>query len=170
MIGIGSSNANIHIYIENTPPLPQYQALTSVTPLSPGDIANIAALTGNHWRKIFNVLAKLAFELTSEDHKTWQNLREQSLLQTNSNYCLYFSAPTTSQLSKPGIHIIMGKTYATLLNLHQSAHWLTPFFAINEQKKLIICPYFDYRQLSNIKITQLVGLINNLESNAQYSN
>jgi hypothetical protein len=36
-------------------------------------------------------------------------------------------------------------------------------FAINRSLKIIVCPYFDYRQLSNIKIERLAELIVSLQ-------
>ena len=40
--------------------------------------------------------------------------------------------------------------------------WLNEHFAISEQHKLIVCPYLDYRQLSNARIEQLIGLVQQL--------
>jgi hypothetical protein len=37
--------------------------------------------------------------------------------------------------------------------------WLDADFAIDSNNNLIVCPYFDYRQLTNIKIQQLVEII-----------
>ena len=168
-IGLGTVNANIKVYIENIPPLPEYQKLEFLQQIKPNEISNIANLTGNHWRKIFNVYAKLVFELNARDFLSWQELRDNYLLQNHSNESLIFSPLTKKQLDlnnmvdqqKP-IHIIMGKTYAKKLNLDKLCHWLSEDFAVNESKNLIICPYFDYRQLSNIKITQLTQLIKQL--------
>lgn len=159
MRGFGNNNASIYLYIENTPPLEQYQTLNTVKPLASGEIANIAKLTGNHWRKIFNVLAKLVFELENTSFERWQILRDDALLQNNSNYCLRFDTPAFAPLDCNKVHIILGKTYATKLGIAEQCYWLTPYFAINQNKKIIVCPYFDYRQLSNVKITQLVQLI-----------
>jgi hypothetical protein len=41
--------------------------------------------------------------------------------------------------------------------------WLDEEFAIDKVSNLVICPYLDYRQLSNIKITRLVELLTELE-------
>ncbi len=170
LIGLGSQNASINVYIENRPPLPEYESLNSFKPLNPHDISTIATLTGNHWRKIFNVYAKLVHELHSKNYNTWQTLRDDYLLQENSDQRLIFSKLTVDEISpssptyqSKNIHIVMGKTYAKKLGVDTSCYWLSESFAINEAKKLIVCPYFDYRQLSNIKITQLVQLIKQLQ-------
>lgn len=164
IIGLGNANAAIKVYIENRPPLPFYQELTHCYALQSGDIANIAEQTGNHWRKIFNVFAKLEFERSPQQFTSWQQLRDETLLQVKSQQCLVFSSPTAPLIAndKASIHILMGKTYATKQGLATQCYWLNEYFAINEQQRLIICPYFDYRQLSNIKITQLVKLITSL--------
>ncbi len=162
MIGLGNQDAPIQLYIENIPPLERYTTLDKVILLENGEVAEIARLTGNHWRKIFNVLAKLVFELESSTHGTWQLLRDNALLQAHSNYCLRFDTPDLEQIDTDKLHIVLGKTYATKLGIADRCYWLTPQMAINEAKRLIVCPYFDYRQLSNIKITQLVQLIKSL--------
>lgn len=171
MIGLGNKNASLHVYIENIPPLAMYQELTQVKAMKKGDIKMIADLTGNHWRKIFNVFAKLLFELQPQHYPSWQTLRDEHLLQENSNQLLLFSPPeqpnndaNKRQKIKPPniITIIMGKTYADKVGLAEQALWLNECFAINKATNTIICPYFDYRQLSNIKISQLVSLIKKL--------
>lgn len=175
-IGLGDSNAEIIFYIKNRPPLACYQNLTNVQPMVSNEIAHICHETGNHWRKIFNVYAKLLFELAPEEFSTWQQLRDNRLLQADSQHCLLFSAPDISpQLSsevssevssvaykKRKLHIILAKGYSEHLGISNRCTWLSQDFAINAELGIIICPYFDYRQLSNKKITQLSGLISQL--------
>lgn len=172
MIGIGNKSASFCVYIENKPPLERYQALTTLSPINAGEIKNIADETGNHWRKIFNVYAKLYFEYTPLHFKNWQALRDNHLLQEVSNTALVFTPPTFAELNtkqpiddicvNKKVNLIMGRTYAKKLGVSEHCYWLSEDFAINHQASFIICPYFDYRQLSNIKIIQLTGLINSL--------
>lgn len=169
--GFGATNAKIQVYIENTPPLPEYQELSLIKPLEVNDVARIGQLTGNHWRKIFNVFAKLLFEYSPNNFTTWQSLRDEYLLQVQSNEQLIFSPISYEEIitkkddqSYNVISLIMGKTYANKLGIDEYCYWLSESFAINTKKRIIICPYFDYRQLSNIKITQLVQLIKQLEA------
>jgi hypothetical protein len=184
MIGIGDKSADFRVYIENKPPIARYQILTTTLPIKVNEVRNIADETGNHWRKIFNVYAKLYFEYAPQQFQNWQAFRDQKLLQQNSNTALFFSPPVmndlaTVQQSSPieqsknmvakrhsgkKINIIMGRTYAKKLGLSERCYWLSEDFAINTQEKLLICPYFDYRQLSNVKITQLISLIKSLDS------
>lgn len=172
-VGLGDINAELVFYIKNRPPLTTYENLNSIKAIIPGEIAYICQETGNHWRKIFNVYAKLLFELAPKHFSSWQDLREQSLLQVQSEHCLLFSAPNLPTVIsrepddatiKPytKLHIILGKGYAEQLGLCQNFTWLSNDFAVNRQQGIIICPYFDYRQLSNKKITQLIGLIKQL--------
>lgn len=169
-IGLGTTSANIKVYIENIPPLPEYQELVALKPIEPNEISRIAHLTGNHWRKIFNVYAKLVFEFNTYDFSSWQELRDNYLLQSHSNESLIFSPLTTELLEQNSskdnqqtIHIVMGKAYAKKLKLDELCYWLSDDFAVNESKRFIICPYFDYRQLSNIKVSQLTQLIKQLK-------
>lgn len=175
-IGLGNEFGVLKVYIQNRPPLDEYRQLTSMRALQSGDIAEIAHLTGNHWRKIFNVYAKLCFELEPLTFSCWQEYRDELLLQNHGPQSLLFSAPWFPSLelkkqcaAESHINIIMGKTYASeLLKLTTNSaitlHWVDEYFAINKKHRLIVCPYFDYRQLSNIKISQLVALIKSIYS------
>lgn len=160
-IGLGNPNALLNVHIANIPPLATYEHLQICRPMEEAEITYIVENTGNHWRKIFNIYAKLIFELYPTTFDSWQALREQQLLQKRSDHNLLFSPPSSQNKAQQdkNITIIMGKTYATHLGYADSCDWLSEHFAIHEKERIIICPYFDYRQLSNIKITQLCQLI-----------
>ena len=170
-VGLGCNDAQIAVYIANVPPLAEYQQLDHVSPAIQGEIAAIGQQCGNGWRKVFNVYAKLLYALDSSLFSfskmapTWQQYRDEFLLQPKSKTALFFGPPhlvVAQQTSKP-IHIIMGRTYAkTLIKegyITEPLRWLDDDFAINMSQRLIVCPYFDYRQLSNIKIERLAKLI-----------
>ena len=175
-IGFGSQTHEIAVYIANKPPLPQYQHLEQLTPLTKGEITYIGNECGNGWRKVFNVYAKLLYALNQQKFNfsnlapTWQQYRDNFLLQANSKTALLFGPPSTNSsptISQQNvIHIIMGRTYAKSLISTQALNvdltWLNHEFAINQSQRIIVCPYFDYRQLSNIKIQYLAELINTL--------
>jgi len=154
--GLGDMNACFSVYIANRPPLDEYQHLVGMQSLLDGDIARIARQTGNHWRKIFNVYAKLVFALKTEGFATWQLYRDAFLLRENSNQALLFSAP---DLSQAGLHIVMGRTYAKTLPLDAELTAVDADFQIDKNKRLLVTPYFDYRQLSNEKLERLQALI-----------
>lgn len=182
MIGFGDTeNAWLTVYIANRPPLDEYEHLDELKPLNPTEVAYIAKETGNHWRKIFNVYSKLVFSYLSQKaltniHKntetSWQAYREHCLLQNGSKIRLLFNAPSVDVIHSKikcsdTIHLIMGKHYAQSTGFNED-HLegmvrLDSDFAIWPAKKLIVCPYFDYRQLSNIKIDRLIELMNSLE-------
>lgn len=177
-VGFGDKCCSIAVYIGNQPPMDQYHNLNHLTALRLGDIANIGQHCGNGWRKVFNVYAKLLYSLDKEAFSftklapTWQKYRDNVLLQASSNTALLFSEPLLSSNEQTGyshekiIHIIMGKTYAkSLVNsqlLTAPLTWLDDEFAINHKERVIVCPYFYYRQLSNIKIVRLAELIKNV--------
>jgi len=171
--GLGDNKITFAVYIANTPNMPEYQNIESIMPLNKGKISAIGQACGNGWRKVFNVYAKLLYAL---DHKyfnyrnnasTWQQYRDYFLLQPNSHTALLFSPPSLCPLDNT-VHIICGKTYAkSLLNsgeLQAKLIWLDDEFAIDKTNNLVVCPYFDYRQLSNIKIERLAVMIGELKN------
>ncbi|AWB69070.1 hypothetical protein C2869_17510 [Saccharobesus litoralis] len=158
----------------NRPPLEFYQHLDSVHGMQAGEIKFIADKTGNHWRKIFNVYAKFIAELWPEklnDYARWQDLRDNFLLRENSHTSLIFSNLLLDKISsKPQntLHLICGRQYGIQLAKQAgiTLTWLlreddvgNGEFAWSQQHNVMICPYFDYRQLSNVKIKRLVELI-----------
>jgi len=171
VVGLGDNEYVIAVYIANRPPLFEYQQLTQMSALTGGEISAIGQECGNGWRKVFNVYAKLLFALDKEQFgfakqaPTWQHYRDSTLLQKGSNTALLFNAPIIKQNTKT-IHLIIGRTYAkALVNSKQlmvKLTWLDEEFAINTEHRLIVCPYFDYRQLSNIKIERLAAMMINI--------
>jgi hypothetical protein len=171
LAGLGDQYAQFNVYIANIPAFSEYSSLGCIKPLSSGEIQAISLACGNGWRKVFNVYAKLLFALNAENivslqgSQSWQHFREHVLLQHLSNTRLLFLTPQLDNITGSNnnvVHIIMGKTYANSLNLPHSLTWLDHEFAIDTYNKLLVCPYFDYRQLSNIKIMRLVRLIKQL--------
>jgi len=175
-IGFGSDDYEIAVYIANRPPVYEYQQLAQLTALTTGEIAYIGQHCGNGWRKVFNVYAKLLYALDKQQFHfaslapTWQKYRDDFLLQAYSKTSLLFSAPVLKPIKHSVnlnvVHIIMGRTYAkSLLStgaLDNELIWLNNEFAINRSQRVIVCPYFDYRQLSNVKIEWLAELIKEL--------
>ncbi|OZG71859.1 hypothetical protein BTA51_19485 [Hahella sp. CCB-MM4] len=183
--GLGEPEAFLRVYIANRPPLSPYDQLDHLRVLESGEIADIVAKTGNHWRKIFNLYAKLAFFLDSlaakskvgqlpdngqigsgqnrrSQDSTWQNYRDHTLLQRGSGQALLFSAPV---LSTHAVHIIMGKQHAQSLSVmtwFDDWEIINPDFSVSRQGRMVLCPYFDYRQLSNQKLDLLVQLVTSL--------
>ncbi|ALS98159.1 DUF6942 family protein [Lacimicrobium alkaliphilum] len=159
--GLGDHNARFRVYIGNRPDHEFGKA--GIVALTQEDILRIGQHCGNGWRKVFNVYAKLAFTLPpsfgfKRNFRSWQQYRDNSLLQQGSNTALLFTPPDLT--NRPDcVHIVMGRTYAKSLDLGEGLRWINPEFAVDHTKRLIVCPYFDYRQLSNIKILFLSDLI-----------
>jgi hypothetical protein len=167
--GLGDQFAQFNVYIANRPNFADYLSIDSMSAVCSGEIHAIGQACGNGWRKVFNVYAKLVFALNADNivslrgAKSWQDFRDHVLLQNMSNTSLLFLAPQTDQFKGSNVvQIIMGKTYAKSLDLPKSLQWLDHEFAIDIDNKMLVCPYFDYRQLSNIKIIRLVELIKHL--------
>jgi hypothetical protein len=165
-IGFGSQNRILNFYIANRPPIDDYPLMAEYRGLAKGELEHIVKHTSNHWRKVFNVYAKLLFDwyqLQNRDHlpASWQSYRDEDLFQAHSQESLLFSAPQFNVHDK-AIHIIAGKTYAATLNLPQLI-WLDSYFAFNKECRLIVAPYPDYRQLSNKRIARLIELMRELQ-------
>lgn len=167
--GFGDRNAQIKVYIGNKPAMPEYHNLKTTVAIDIQKITAINQHCGNGWRKVFNVYAKLVFELRYPQFSVlgdWQSLRDQLLLTEQGNAALIFGLPNIKEddEAEDVIHIICGRTHAKpLLNKVQFT-WLSADFALCKQHRIIISPYFDYRQLSNVKIHTLVQLIHSLSN------
>ena len=159
LIGLGQENATIAVFIGNWPPLPEYQQLKSLRPLQPEELTQRVMHCGNHWRKIFNCYAKLVFSLHNEGFTCWQDYRDMQLLQLGSPLQLRFDRDLTPT---SGVNIICGRRHAESFKLPQNLCWLDAGFAIDVDSRLIVSPYFDYRQLSNLKLAYLGRLIKSL--------
>ncbi len=151
LIGFGENEAVIAVFIGNRPPLFEYQHLQSLRPLRAGELAHLVECGGNHWRKILNCYAKLGFSLDREGFECWQDYRDMQLLQVGSRLQLRFDR----DLNTTGINIICGRSHAESFDLPQDLCWSDAGFASDEQSRLIVSPYFDYRQLSNLKLAYL---------------
>lgn len=176
--GLGDNNALLKVYIANRPAY-TFNGLTEaakpssskIIALHNNDIYACGQACGNGWRKVFNVYAKLVFAhgstvllsaKNSDQFASWQHYRDSLLLQKNSKTALLFSPPNFELTNNTKLHLIMGKTYAKSLGIPNSLQWLNEDFAIDKTNRIIVCPYFDYRQLSNAKILFLVDLMNEL--------
>lgn len=170
LVGLGDTQFNVAVYVAKAPPMPYFETLNSIEPVINEQINIINQHCGNGWRKVFNVYAKVLFALPSEHYSfakqasTWQQYRDELLLQKNSQTALLFSAPSINKVcNKNQLHIIAGRTHAKNLlqqgKLHAQFDWLDDEFAIDTTNNIIVCPYFDYRQLSNIKIARLSHLV-----------
>lgn len=173
-IGFGGEDYCLAVYVANRPPIDDYPALDHLRGLAQGELDHIVRHTSNHWRKLFSVYAKFLYEMgeaglweEAPQYSRWQDYRDQHLLQADSRAALLFSSPDFSpnrsslknSSLKNCVHVVAGKTYASALGLDAELQWLDAHFAVIPEKRLIVCPYFDYRQLSNERITRLIAYI-----------
>jgi hypothetical protein len=173
--GFGDAHAHFRVYLVAPPPMEAYQQLAGIQALQAGDIDQIYRHCGNGWRKIFNVYAKLLFALPpahfhfAATARSWQHYRDEQLLQRASNTALCFSAPPLG--SDDGVfHVIAGRTLAKQLlgqGLSAELHWLSAEFAVDPLRKLVVTPFFDYRQLNNEKIVISARLLQLLAMQVQ---
>jgi hypothetical protein len=161
MIGIGDKSYKLAVYISNRPPLKEYQFLDTLMPAEEGELARIGHEAGNHWRKIINIYAKLGFSLSPEGYSSWQNYRDLFLLSKHSKQALVFDDYSENPQADC-IKIICGKTYAATIIDNGTFVSIDDDFSIDKSKKIIVSPYFDYRQLSNLKLETLVALVQNI--------
>lgn len=166
MIGIGAKDCKLSVYIGNRPPMPEYCEREVLIPAVEGEIARIAGETGNHWRKVFNVYAKLAFILEGNSFPTWQSYRDDFLLRKESKQALLFDKEIVTETPEC-INLLCGKTHAMTLVEECDVKWIDGDFAINRPRRLIVTPYFDYRQLSNVKLETLVGIIRGFDESQE---
>ena len=171
-LGAAKDGANswLFLYIQNRPPLPQFAPGCGVQPLLTGDIAAIAQQTGNHWRKVFNVLAKVLFDWIEHSFDSWQQLRDEQLLQGNDGIVMYFvdgpellhRAQLNLTETTDACHWLVGEQNGMALS-GQNLVWLNEHFAQVPGKSIWTTPYLDYRQFSNIKIEQFLALVRDKE-------
>ena len=171
--GIGCNDFDFAVYIANTPAMYEYQNLIQVHSLTSGEVSAIGQACGNGWRKVFNVYAKVLFALPKDHFNfssfelTWQQYRDNYLLQKGSGTALLFSPPRLDK-NKHVLHIICGRTYAKDLihtgQLDAKLIWIDDEFAIDNVNNIVVCPYFDYRQLSNAKIKRLAIMLTTLKA------
>lgn len=139
LVALGADEPIIVLYTATLPLLP-------VEPCQ-GDQLNIAeliALNGNHWRKIFSIYAKLLAPLADD----WRHYRDHHLLHRAVQIRLA-NAPTGSEL-----RIVAGKASWEALACNTST-----LEVIDKHAKLFVdnqtlcTPYFDYRQFPNSLVT-----------------
>ncbi|MCW8885625.1 MAG: hypothetical protein OQK12_10280 [Motiliproteus sp.] len=139
---IGSPNPSLILYLPN-PPLRE-----SIE--QPVDVPELIALNGNHWRKIFTILAKLCGPAAS-----WKQYRDHDLLKQKE--AISFG---DSLIPVNARHIVAGKASWGRLGLDQ-----LDFDSLDDQQRVwkkgnvFLTPYPDYRQFPNELIEQLKHFI-----------
>ena len=145
-IGFGKESAKVILYIDKRPDLEFCEDLSNLEPLQSSELDLIKA-TGNHWRKILNIFAKIAFAMNPKECETWQTYRDDKLLTKQGDEALIFK---NSLVYSEAIHLICGKSFFHEFDLEKNE-----FRAFNEAGKISFkgrvyrVPYLDYRQFPN---------------------
>jgi len=147
---LGTAHPRLILYLPHRP-----NALEQLVK-APSAEALIAA-NSNHWRKIVNLLAKIS----SPDESDWRRFRDEALF---SHIALCF---TPILRNTTGWHWIGGKeNLQRFTSLPHEAAPLEhcPEVAIDCNRRILLTPYPDYRQLSN----KVVGHIRTVLAREQF--
>ena len=151
-IKFGHKNAKMAFYLPTAPIIP------TDTELTLPDTSKIIELNGNHWRKIFTIMAKITAENNSAD--CWKK-RRADLFTTKSeahdSTCLIINSAGIDPHAE--VHILCGQvTYERLqhsIETHMGLNWQDELTELGEKQKVmahkqvLITPYLDYRQFPN---------------------
>lgn len=165
--GFGSQSPKIILHIANRPPLDVYAGDIN-RPLQLNEAADIIAQTGNHWRKVFSILAKISFALFDTQCTSWQQYRDTKLLTQDGFEFVSFSPVQASQAWKTegqlsSVSILCGFQYAeTQLQLNTLvSHQQFAKLQWSEPLQCLVTPYFDWRQLNNVMLEVVISIIKN---------
>lgn len=130
--------------------------------LGENEAIDIMKNCSNDWRKIFSTFSKIIHPII-EAPCTWQNYRDQHLLQAHGNEALVFGPYLLDSKFPDAVHIIAGKNFYKDFEL-PSRSWSTLEETSNLHRSglLFKTPYFDYRQFPNrlidIFVEELKGI------------
>ncbi len=161
LFGLGDDKAKLRLFIGNQPIFPVKEPFDGIHPLANGELNHYVEVNSNHWRKIFNVYAKLC-HLLFNSRTSWQEYRDHHLLQAKQNHALVFSP---WQPNTESIDLICGKTYAQASGLFDVCDEISEGFFQSTKQGILVTPYFDYRAMSNKKIEQLANILEPLLKN-----
>lgn len=137
-------------YVFLLPNPPQLRLSECDDQLSAPNVAEIIADNGNHWRKIFTIMAKLVVP----EGQDWRSYRDAQLF---SKSALVFQlVDVEPMLDKSCVVFIVGQSFrqalpiseqALVLGEKQQAYW--------SADNTLWCPYLDYRQFPNSLIAEI---------------
>lgn len=155
--GLGGEDFQIGLCIGNFPSCLDIESVAGIRFAGEGELSHIVEQTGNHWRKIFNICAKIGFALWPEKTQSWQQYRDSLLFRQSASLCLFFSPPPT--LKEGQLLLILGKQYRR--EIFPDAGFTAVSEVVYRHPELPIyqVPYFDYRQLPNKQLDALILLL-----------
>ena len=155
---IGEATAVLNVCINNVPEWPSQTFPENTTTLSGNELSQLIAVNSNHWRKIFNVYAKLLHAINPKNTDDWRQVRDHRLLQAGNQHALTLGTPRLEQPLK-SLTLIAGKQFAENLGLLTNAQEIHPGIYRPSINNCLVVPYFDYRALSDKKIAWLADEI-----------
>lgn len=141
---IGAKGAQTVLYLPNPPKI--YHGFEPHKP----DVTKLVEENGNHWRKIFTILAKLTC-----GEQPWKTYRDENLLQAQQKICF-----TDTLCADARWHLVAGKASWSRLGF-----FCEDFSCEDQQERLyikdniLLVPYLDYRQYPNDLIAKTVELM-----------
>jgi hypothetical protein len=143
---LGAPGARLALYLPNPPLIPaSKQGEQSL------DIPGLIQHNGNHWRKIFSILAKLC----TPEGQRWQDYRDLELLHRHEVICF-----ADSLMPDADWHLVAGKASWQRLGFDPIT-----FSPLDEDGRVLVrgnvllTPYPDYRQFSNRTVGQVRRLV-----------
>ncbi|BDX02788.1 MAG: DUF6942 family protein [Marinomonas sp.] len=116
----------------------------------PVSVARLIELNGNHWRKIFTIMAKLV----ATDLLSWKSVRDDCLLDWVG---IAFSVDQIHDCEQTVF--IVGKTFEADLPIKKQAVKVGHKQIAYVSYPYVWCPYLDYRQFPNSLISELRACI-----------
>ncbi|MDB4837083.1 hypothetical protein OAH87_01260 [Marinomonas sp.] len=110
------------------------------------DVSLLISLNGNHWRKIFTIMAKL----TTPSFDDWRLFRDRELLNTVR---VVFSIDQLTNYS--GLIYLVGNIYRDHFPIPLQADLVGEKHHGYVELPYVWCPYLDYRQFPNLLIKAL---------------
>ncbi|MBJ7538176.1 DUF6942 family protein [Marinomonas transparens] len=145
-----------HLWLGATPATAQFIFLLPNKPVLPDDyvgeylhfpdMALLTELNGNHWRKIFTIMAKLVVPMESH----WRDYRDKELFKQTA---IVFSVDQLKEAR--GKTFIVGNGFREVLPIEGTFEVLGSKQLAYVATDRIWCPYLDYRQFPNILIAAL---------------
>lgn len=144
---LGAPDARVALYLPNRPLWPQADVCPQAS-----DVPALIRHNGNHWRKIFSILAKLC----SPASMRWQDYRDQAVLHKDEVICF-----SDSLLLDARWHLIAGKASWQRLGLDTANFMpLDTEGRVWVRDNILLTPYPDYRQFPNRTVDRVRALLN----------
>ncbi|WP_417559982.1 DUF6942 family protein [Marinomonas sp.] len=142
-LGACVDEANYVFLLPNRPILP---VPVDIVFLKKPDVSILIELNGNHWRKIFTIMAKL----TAPSYDSWKVFRDKELF---TKVGIAFSLDQLHDYK--GVVFIVGNTFRNERPVVSSAQEIGEVHTSFVYLPYVWCPYLDYRQFPNILIEAL---------------